>query len=36
MCNLYTWEMTAEKMRALKVHFQFIGTTWSEWGAPAD
>ena len=31
MCNLYTWKMTAEEMRALKLHFQFIGTTWTEW-----
>jgi len=31
MCNLYTWKMTAEEMRALKLHFQFIGTTWAEW-----
>jgi hypothetical protein len=31
MCNLYTWKMTAAEMRALKLHFQFIGTTWSEW-----
>ena len=23
MCNLYTWKMTAEEMRALKLHFQF-------------
>jgi putative SOS response-associated peptidase YedK len=23
--------MTAEEMRALKLHFQFIGTTWTEW-----
>jgi hypothetical protein len=22
--------MTAEEMRALKLHFQFIGTTWTE------
>jgi hypothetical protein len=27
MCNLYTWKMTAEEMWALKLHFQFIGTT---------
>ena len=31
MCNLYTRKMTAEEMRALKLHFQFIGTTWTEW-----
>jgi putative SOS response-associated peptidase YedK len=31
MCNLYTYKMTAEEMRALKLHFQFIGTTWTEW-----
>src|SRR5436190_17247838 len=31
MCNLYTWKMTAEEMRALKLHFQLIGTTWTEW-----
>jgi putative SOS response-associated peptidase YedK len=31
MCNLYTWKMTAEEMRALKLHFQLIGTTWSQW-----
>ena len=31
MCNLYTWKMSAEEMRALKLHFQFIGTTWTEW-----
>ena len=23
--------MTAEEMRALMLHFQFIGTTWTEW-----
>jgi hypothetical protein len=22
LCNLYTWKMTAEEMRALKLHFQ--------------
>jgi hypothetical protein len=27
MCNLYTWKMTAKEMRALKLHFQFIGMT---------
>jgi putative SOS response-associated peptidase YedK len=31
MCNLYTWKMTAEEMRALKLHFQLIGTSWTEW-----
>ena len=31
MCNLYTYKMTREEMRALKLHFQFIGTTWTEW-----
>ena len=31
MCNLYTYKMTAEEMRALKLHFLFIGTTWTEW-----
>ena len=31
MCNLYTYKMTVEEMRALKLHFEFIGTTWSEW-----
>ena len=31
MRNLCTWKMTAEEMRALKLHFQFIGTTWTEW-----
>lgn len=31
MCNLYTWKMTAEEMRAFKLHFQFMGTTWSDW-----
>jgi hypothetical protein len=31
MCNLYTWKMTAEEMRALKLHFQLIGTTWTQW-----
>lgn len=31
MCNLYTYKMTAEEMPALKLHFQFIGTTWSDW-----
>jgi len=31
MCNLYTYKMTAEQMRALKLHYQFIGTTWTEW-----
>ena len=31
MCNLYTWKMSAEEMRALKLHFQFIGTAWSDW-----
>ena len=24
MCNLYTYKMTAEEMRALKLHFQFF------------
>ena len=27
MCNLYTWKMTAEEMRALKLRFQLIATT---------
>jgi putative SOS response-associated peptidase YedK len=31
MCNLYTWKMTAAEMRALTLHFQLIGTTWTEW-----
>src|SRR5689334_21416282 len=31
MCNLYTYKMTRDEMRALKLHFQLIGTTWSEW-----
>jgi hypothetical protein len=31
MCNLYTYKMTRAEMRALKLHFQFIGTTWTEW-----
>ena len=31
MCNLYTYKMTVEEMRALKLHFQLIGTTWSDW-----
>ncbi len=31
MCNLYTWKMTGAEMRALKLHFQLIGTTWTEW-----
>ena len=31
MCNLYTYKMSAEEMRALKLHFQFHGTTWTEW-----
>jgi hypothetical protein len=31
MCNLYTWKMTAEEMRALKLHYQIHGTTWAEW-----
>jgi len=31
MCNLYTYKMSAEEMRALKLHFQFYGTTWTEW-----
>jgi putative SOS response-associated peptidase YedK len=31
MCNLYTWKMTAEQMRALKLHYQFIGTPRTEW-----
>jgi hypothetical protein len=31
VCNLYTYKMTREEMRALKLHFQFIGTTWTEW-----
>jgi len=31
MCNLYTYKITVEEMRALKLHFEFIGTTWSEW-----
>jgi hypothetical protein len=34
MCNLYTWKMTAEEMRALKLHFQFIGTTWPAYALP--
>jgi len=29
MCNLYTYRMTAEEMRALKLHVQFIGTPWT-------
>jgi len=31
MCNLYTYKMSREEMRALKLHFQLIGTTWSDW-----
>ena len=31
MCNLYSYKMTAAEMRALKLHYQFIGTTWTEW-----
>lgn len=31
MCNLYTYKMTAAEMRALKLHYQLIGTTWTEW-----
>src|SRR4051812_42792201 len=31
MCNLYSYKMTADQMRALKLHYQFIGTTWTEW-----
>jgi hypothetical protein len=31
MCNLYTYKMTRGEMRALKLHFQLIGTTWTEW-----
>jgi putative SOS response-associated peptidase YedK len=31
MCNLYTYKMSAAEMRALKLHYQFHGTTWSEW-----
>ena len=31
MCNLYTYKMTREEMRALTLHFQLIGTTWTEW-----
>jgi hypothetical protein len=23
--------MTAAEMRALKLHYQFVGTTWTEW-----
>jgi putative SOS response-associated peptidase YedK len=31
MCNLYTYKMTPAEMRALMLHFKFLGTTWSEW-----
>jgi putative SOS response-associated peptidase YedK len=31
MCNLYTYKMSVEEMRALKLHFQFVGTTWTDW-----
>lgn len=31
MCNLYTYKMTADEMRALKLHFQLIGTTFTAW-----
>jgi putative SOS response-associated peptidase YedK len=31
MCNLYTYKMTAAETRTLKLHYQFIGTTWTEW-----
>jgi hypothetical protein len=30
MCNLYTYKMTAAETRTLKLHYQFIGTTWTE------
>lgn len=30
MC-VYTYKMPAAEMRALKLHFQLIGTTWTEW-----
>ena len=31
MCNLYAYRMTAAEMRALKLHYRFVGTTWTEW-----
>jgi putative SOS response-associated peptidase YedK len=31
MCNIYTWKMAAVQMRVLKLHYQFIGTSWTEW-----
>src|SRR5580658_3484772 len=30
MCNLYTHKMTAAEMRALMLHYQFHGLTWTE------
>ena len=30
VCKLYTYKMTAAEMRALKLHFQLIGMTWTE------
>lgn len=31
MCNIYTCKMTAAEMRALYLHYKFIGTTWTAW-----
>jgi putative SOS response-associated peptidase YedK len=31
MCNLYTYKMSAAEMRALKLHYRFVGTTWMDW-----
>src|SRR5712671_4591017 len=30
MCNLYTYKMSREEMRSLKVHFTLIGRRWAD------
>jgi putative SOS response-associated peptidase YedK len=31
MCNLYTYNMTPAEMRAMRLHYKLVGTTWTEW-----